>query len=355
MCGKSGKLPFVVLAKSQPTFFTQLRASIWVFVAIAGVVAGLTLVFLGMRSVMDVGGSCASGGPYVSARPCPTGIPLAMLGGIFGGGFFFLIYLIQTIRYGVPGFASLAWSALFLSLGFNFLQYGLDSPQGGFDWGFLFSAAMFGALGLGPLIIFAGLWKAGIMPFFKPSPVSEAIQSPVWGQAARQTTSALNMLSNFRSAARRPIPGTSPAGANDVPNEAPQSPGYADRGSVAGFGRASDLPPELDSFRTPSSGADAPPSRPQPRPRVPAVGRATIGASATAEIQHLADLLHNIGTVHIPGNLAASHAQHTAANQSPPSPGIVQALERLADLHRSGALSDDEFQQAKHQLLTRDQ
>ena len=34
----------------------------------------LTWVYLGMRSVMDIGGSCASGGPYVVANPCPDNV-----------------------------------------------------------------------------------------------------------------------------------------------------------------------------------------------------------------------------------------------------------------------------------------
>ena len=35
--------------------------------------ACLTVLFLCMRSVMDIGGSCASGGPYEIANPCPAG------------------------------------------------------------------------------------------------------------------------------------------------------------------------------------------------------------------------------------------------------------------------------------------
>jgi len=48
-----------------------MRALPWVFVSFCGVVIGLTLTFLVMRALMAIGGSCASGGPYVSARQCP--------------------------------------------------------------------------------------------------------------------------------------------------------------------------------------------------------------------------------------------------------------------------------------------
>src|SRR5262245_59156534 len=112
-----------VIARGEAGFGRQAKISAWVFVSLAGAVAGLTMLFLGMRGVMEVGGACADGGPYVSAQPCPEGVPLAMLGGLFGGLVFFGIYVYQTLRYGIPGFASLAWSALFLSLGWNFLDF----------------------------------------------------------------------------------------------------------------------------------------------------------------------------------------------------------------------------------------
>ena len=43
---------------------------------LAGIAVGtmsMTLLFLGMRAVMDVGGACADGGPFVTAQPCPSG------------------------------------------------------------------------------------------------------------------------------------------------------------------------------------------------------------------------------------------------------------------------------------------
>ncbi len=55
--------------------------SLLTFVSLAGVSAGLTWMFLGMRSVMQIGGSCGSGGPYEIATPCPEGIPIIMIGG----------------------------------------------------------------------------------------------------------------------------------------------------------------------------------------------------------------------------------------------------------------------------------
>ena len=54
---------------------------------LAGIAVGtmsITLLSLGMRAVMDVGGACADGGPFVTAQPCPSGTPVAMVGGMFG-------------------------------------------------------------------------------------------------------------------------------------------------------------------------------------------------------------------------------------------------------------------------------
>ena len=53
-------------------------------VGVGGLLLCITLVFLGMRTVMDVGGACADGGPYVSAQPCPDGATPALFLGGFG-------------------------------------------------------------------------------------------------------------------------------------------------------------------------------------------------------------------------------------------------------------------------------
>ena len=57
-----------------------------VFVSLAGVSAALTILFLSMRSVMKIGGFCASGqSAFVIAHQCPKGVPLLMLGAVWGG------------------------------------------------------------------------------------------------------------------------------------------------------------------------------------------------------------------------------------------------------------------------------
>ncbi|MEU8259185.1 hypothetical protein AB0C02_00980 [Micromonospora sp. NPDC048999] len=115
-------------------------------------VVGITWLFLGMRAVMAIGGSCADGGPYVSARPCPDGAAGTMIGGVFGGLAGLFVYAALGLRAG-PRLIWLAWPALFLSLGWNFLDYGLN-PAGrhGVDVGLLVVAGVFAAMGGLPLL-----------------------------------------------------------------------------------------------------------------------------------------------------------------------------------------------------------
>jgi len=89
----------------------------------------LTWAFLSMRAVMDVGGSCADGGPYVSAQPCPGGagfigiaIPVMLLV-TFAGSF-------VAISLSAPNLLVPMWTILFGSLGWNFLEYGFTDSSG---------------------------------------------------------------------------------------------------------------------------------------------------------------------------------------------------------------------------------
>jgi hypothetical protein len=133
---------------------------------LAGVALGtmsLTLVFLGMRSVMEIGGACAEGGPYVPIQPCPDGAPLALFGGVFGlfGAAGLMIWFGSRLGGGYVSLVFLGWPALFLSLGFNFIQFGLNPPFGtGVEWGFLVPGVMFWAMAIVPLVIGILGWRA---------------------------------------------------------------------------------------------------------------------------------------------------------------------------------------------------
>jgi hypothetical protein len=128
----------------------------WLLVGVTGLSACITLVFLGMRAVMDIGGACADGGPYVSANPCPAGIGLVMTTAFPAGfGFGWLTGWAGNRVGGYAGLPFLAWPALFISLGWNFLEYGLISPPPGegIVWGWLIPGVLFVLIGGVPLLL----------------------------------------------------------------------------------------------------------------------------------------------------------------------------------------------------------
>jgi hypothetical protein len=130
-------------------------------VGIAGLAFSLAALWLSMRAVMGVGGACASGGPYVPAVVCPDVVialtPLSIFGLFIFGGLAF--WGGAGIGAGWAGLVALAWPALFLSLGWNFLEFGLAPPgaePGELAWGWLICAVVFGIMGGAPLAV--GIW-----------------------------------------------------------------------------------------------------------------------------------------------------------------------------------------------------
>jgi hypothetical protein len=143
----------------------RLSDALGLGIAVTLLTACLALVFLAMRAVMAIGGACADGGPFVSAQPCPDGVPLAMVGGIFGIFAFAALVWRFGAAIGEP-FSSLpflTWPALFCSLGWNFLEYGLFAPLGGEEiiWGFLIPGVLFEIMGIVPLIGLIGVLRSG--------------------------------------------------------------------------------------------------------------------------------------------------------------------------------------------------
>jgi hypothetical protein len=131
---------------------------------VAGLAMCLTLVWLSMRAVMDVGGFCAEGGPYVVETHCPEGVPLLLTTGIFGlfgfGGL--MVWRGQVIGGPYGGLVALAWPALFISLGWNFLEYAVNTPPGeGIVWGWLIPGVLFVLMGAGPLLAVLPIGHSG--------------------------------------------------------------------------------------------------------------------------------------------------------------------------------------------------
>lgn len=156
-----------------------------VLVSLAVASAGITALFLGMRSVMDIGGFCAEGGPYAIEHHCPDGVAGVMVGSIWLGAIAAIVYTVAAARARVPSFVAFFWPALFLSLGWNFLEYSFDPPVGsGPVWGWLIPGVLFILMGAVPLwlwIRMGGFRARGIRadgpavrPIVTPFPMTEA-------------------------------------------------------------------------------------------------------------------------------------------------------------------------------------
>ena len=115
--------------------------------------AAETLVWLGARGIMTLGGFVATGGPYVIAHEAPGWVwvlPVSIVS---------LVIAMQTSKglsdsHDTPSLMLLAWSALFLTMGVNFLDFGLRSPSGGIAIGWLICAPIFFAMGGGGIYAF---------------------------------------------------------------------------------------------------------------------------------------------------------------------------------------------------------
>jgi hypothetical protein len=136
-----------------------LRSVILFAIGVTGLAMCITLLYLGMRSVMDIGGQCADGGPYVIAQHCPDGAAAAMFIGMFGLFLFGGIAMWGGVSIGDPWaeVPLLAWTGLFGTLGWNFLDYGVfNAPSGQLEWGFAIPGVLFEIMAFGPVVL--ALW-----------------------------------------------------------------------------------------------------------------------------------------------------------------------------------------------------
>jgi hypothetical protein len=142
------------------------RAAIAFLVGIAGLAFSMTILWLSMRTVMGIGGACASGGPYVPAVQCPDVVvaltPLSIFGMFIFGGLALWGGAAIDARWAALLF--LGWPALFLSLGWNFLEFGVRPPggdAGDIEWSWIFCGVIFVIMGGGPLLgVFWGVRQA---------------------------------------------------------------------------------------------------------------------------------------------------------------------------------------------------
>lgn len=135
----------------------QLTGGLLTIAGAAGVTACVLSANAGMQDVMQTdGGSCASGGPYVSVNPCSSGDMRLLMVGILGGLVALAVYSAGTSLLGRP--ASLAglaaWTALFGALGWNFIDTYLRAPHKPGAGAFVFTGGAFEVMALGGLVMF---------------------------------------------------------------------------------------------------------------------------------------------------------------------------------------------------------
>ena len=134
----------------------QVRDAVGFAAGLVVLTASIVMLFTGMRDVMAIGGSCGSGGPYVVATPCPQGTGGLMVGGMLGwfagAGLTGLFGSRLGKTYGAWAF--MGWPALFLALGWNFWEFGVDPVSGsGADVALVVCAVIFFLMGAVPLLV----------------------------------------------------------------------------------------------------------------------------------------------------------------------------------------------------------
>lgn len=134
------------------------RALTGVALTAFGMALCLTLLFFAMRGIMDLGGFVAKGGPYVIAHPSPEWVWLVpasiSLGMILGFANTAFAHAADGFTLALPG-----WSAVFLSLGWNFAEYGVHPPGGGgLIWAWIVCAALFFVMGAAPVLLLFDHW-----------------------------------------------------------------------------------------------------------------------------------------------------------------------------------------------------
>jgi hypothetical protein len=108
-----------------------------------------TLFCLGLYGVLQVGGTCAEGGPFVIAVHCPENTDVFTLGGVYGGLAALFINLFVARTFGTR--ILLAWTILFGTLSLPFLLVGGSTLPSGIT--FLLIGLFTVAMAVAPLVI----------------------------------------------------------------------------------------------------------------------------------------------------------------------------------------------------------
>ncbi len=118
---------------------------------IFGAAFSISLLYQAMRGVMRLGGMVASGGPYAIVHPVPSWVWIMPVSILLGMACFFINLF--SSRSEEVNLMPLAWPGLFLSGGWNFLEFAFGPPGGGFSWGWLVCGVVFVLMGGLPLFL----------------------------------------------------------------------------------------------------------------------------------------------------------------------------------------------------------
>jgi hypothetical protein len=103
----------------------------------------ITWLLAGFQAVANVGGYCASGGPYAITTPCPENSTALILIGMFGSAFVALAGTVAALSVGAPNLVVPYWTFTLGGMSVQALVDGFTS-DGGWVWGWIVG----GALGL---------------------------------------------------------------------------------------------------------------------------------------------------------------------------------------------------------------
>lgn len=125
-----------------------VRSSVGTALGLLSLAAAFTALHVLMLTLSSIGGSCASGGPYVVARQCPDGAGGLVLVTIFGGLAGLLVYVLSRFAAG-PRLALLTMPLLLLLMAWRFAADYLGADSGSvanFVLGIVFAAIGIGLL-----------------------------------------------------------------------------------------------------------------------------------------------------------------------------------------------------------------
>ncbi len=140
--------------------------------------------------------SAPRAGRIVIETHCPEGVPLLIIGGIFGLFLFGGLMAWKGSVIGGPygGLVLLAWPVLFLSLGWNFLEYALNPPGPpgqGIVWGWLIPGVLFMLMGGLPLLALLPIGQ-----FRSIGAGAHAVWPAAWRRGSHASSSDYQRLAN---------------------------------------------------------------------------------------------------------------------------------------------------------------